>query len=200
MIVSCTSCAAKYRYDEARFEGKPSKKIRCTKCDTVFEIENPSAGASPPRDPPVNLAPVGNEMTFTRRDALDYRHHPGEATREHVVSRPRTAPHPQALRLPEGKKLSLAIIAGPDSGKTFPIDKPRVVIGRAGADVALSDAEISRAHAAVEVDDDTVTVFDLESTNGTYVDGERVESSALDNFGEFEIGGTTLMLIVTATA
>jgi hypothetical protein len=29
------------------------------------------------------------------------------------------------------------------------------------------------------------------------VDGERVESSLLDNYGEFEIGGTTLMLIVT---
>lgn len=200
MIVSCTSCGAKYRYDETRFEGKASKKIRCTKCETVFEIENPAKGSEGSREPTVNLAPVGNEMTFSRRDAPDYRHHPGETTRQHVLTRPRTAPHPQALRLPTGKKLSLAVISGPDSGKTFPIDRPRTVIGRAGADVVLSDAEISRAHAAIEVDDDTVTVFDLESTNGTYVDGERVDSSSLDNFGEFEIGGTTLMLIVTAMA
>jgi S-DNA-T family DNA segregation ATPase FtsK/SpoIIIE len=99
--------------------------------------------------------------------------------------------------MPVGQKLSLAVIAGPDSGKTFPVEKPRVVIGRAGSDVELSDAEISRAHAAIEVSDDTVTVFDLESTNGTYVSGDRVESSLLDNYGEFEIGGTTLMLIVT---
>jgi S-DNA-T family DNA segregation ATPase FtsK/SpoIIIE len=99
--------------------------------------------------------------------------------------------------MPVGQKISLAVIAGPDSGKTFPVEKPRVVIGRAGSDVELSDAEISRAHAAVEVSDDTVTVFDLGSTNGTYVGGDRVESSMLDNYGEFEIGGTTLMLIVT---
>jgi len=72
-----------------------------------------------------------------------------------------------------------------------------MVLGRAGADVALSDAEISRAHAAVEVDGDSVTVFDLGSTNGTYFGGERVESASLDHYGEFEVGGTTLMLIVT---
>ena len=200
MIVSCPACGAKYRYEEKRFEGRAVKKIRCTKCETVFDIANPdlapareSASANPP---PVR----GAETTFTKRsDAPDYRRQPGEATRENVLARPKTAPHPQTLRLPVGKKLSLAVIAGPDSGKTFPVDKPRIVIGRAGSDLELSDAEISRAHAAVEVDDDSVTVFDLESTNGTYVAGERIDSSALDNYGEFEIGGTTLMLIVTAT-
>ncbi len=141
---------------------------------------------------------VGSETTFTRRlETIDYRNHPGEATREHVATRPKTAPHPAALRLPVGKKLSLAVISGPDAGKTFLIEKPRMVLGRAGSDIPLSDAEISRAHAAVEVDDDSVTVFDLGSTNGTYFGGERIESAPLDHYGEFEVGGTTLMLIVT---
>jgi len=92
------------------------------------------------------------------------------------------------------------VISGPDSGTTFPVDKARIVIGRLGADIGLSDVEISREHAAVEVDDDSVVVFDLGSTNGTYVAGDRVESAPLDNYGEFEVGGTTLMLIVTGTA
>jgi len=209
VIVSCPACGARYRYDEARFDGKPSKKIRCTKCESNFDIANPAAPA-PPRAaaaevrsaPPPNPPPVvGNETTFTRRpEAFDYRKHAGDTTREHVLARPRGAPHPENLRLPIGKKLSLAVISGPDAGKTFPIEKPRVVLGRAGSDIALSDAEISRSHAAIEVDDDSVTVFDLGSTNGTYFGGERVESAALDHYGEFEVGGTTLMLIVTGTS
>jgi predicted Zn finger-like uncharacterized protein len=203
LIVACPACAARYRYDDARFGGKPSKKIRCTKCETTFDVVNP-AGAAPPAadvraEAPANPPPlVGNETTFTRRpEAVDYRNHPGEATREHFAPHPKAAPHPANLRLPVGKKLSLAVISGPDAGKTFPIEKPRMVLGRAGADVELSDAEISRAHAAVEVDDDSVTVFDLGSTNGTYFGGERIESAPLDHYGEFEVGGTTLMLIVT---
>jgi predicted Zn finger-like uncharacterized protein len=211
LIVACPACAARYRYDEARFEGKPSKKIRCTKCETIFEIANPAAPApaaapvrADPADvratPPINPPLVGTDTTFTRRpEAFDYRRRAGETTREHAVSRPKTAPHPVTLRLPVGKKLSLAVISGPDAGRTFPIEKPRVVVGRSGADVVLSDAEISRAHAAVEVEDDVVTVFDLGSTNGTYFGGERVESATLDHYGEFEVGGTTLMLIVTET-
>ena len=199
VIVACPSCGSKYRYDESRFGGKASKKIRCTRCDATFDIANPAFVAARPLTPTVNPPPVaGNDTTSARRaDPVDYSRHPEEATREHVLQRPRSSPHPPVLRMPVGQKLSLAVIAGPDSGKTFPVDKPRVVIGRAGSDVELSDAEISRAHAAIEVSDDTVTVFDLESTNGTYVGGDRVESSLLDNYGEFEIGGTTLMLIVT---
>lgn len=201
MIVACPACAARYRYDEARFEGKRSKKIRCTKCETTFDIVNPAGAptadvraAAPPNPPPL----VGNETTFTRRpEPVDYRKHEDEATRGQRAVRPKSAPHPATLRLPVGKKLSLAVISGPDAGKTFPIEKPRMVVGRAGADVALTDAEISRAHAAVEVDDDSVTVFDLGSTNGTYFGGERVDSAPLDHYGEFEVGGTTLMLIVT---
>ncbi len=203
MIVACPSCGAKYRYDEARFQGKPSKKIRCTKCESTFDIANPSAPAAAAVDPrppaPANPPPlVGNETTFTRRpEPTDYRKPSGEATRELAGRRPKAAPHPSTLRLPAGKKLSLAVISGPDAGKTFPIEKPRVVLGRAGADIPLGDAEISRSHAALEVDGDSVTVFDLGSTNGTYFGGERVESASLDHYGEFEVGGSTLMLIVT---
>ena len=40
MIIECDRCYARYKYDETRFEGKPSKKVRCTKCLSVFEIYN----------------------------------------------------------------------------------------------------------------------------------------------------------------
>ncbi len=196
MIVACTSCGAKYRYDEARFEGKPSKKIRCTKCQTVFEVANPQLSDTPPpvadNPPPV----LGNDSTFTRRPAAG-EGRTEDATREYIVRPAPPAAKASNLKLPVGKKFSLAIISGPDSGKTFPIDKPRVIIGRAGADISLSDAEISRNHAAIEFEEDQITLVDLNSTNGTFVNGAKIQTSALDNYGEFEVGSTTLMLIVT---
>lgn len=48
MIIQCSACKTRYHYDEARFAGAPAKKIRCTKCATVFEIRNPAATAPPP--------------------------------------------------------------------------------------------------------------------------------------------------------
>ncbi|HEY1433868.1 MAG TPA: FHA domain-containing protein, partial [Thermoanaerobaculia bacterium] len=94
-------------------------------------------------------------------------------------------------------KLSLAVIAGPDAGKIYPIETPRVVIGREGVDLSLDDPEISRQHAAIEVAGDRVTVVDLGSSNGTLVGDEPVAEAPLENHGEFTIGGSTLMLIVT---
>jgi predicted Zn finger-like uncharacterized protein len=199
MIVACTSCSAKYRYDEARFEGRPVKKIRCTKCDTIFEITNPDLTPKP--ELPPNPEPVmPNERTFIRRPESGSHESPEDSTKEYFLRKPKADPQvamSQNLHLPAGKKLSIAAISGTDSGKTFVLDKPRVIIGRIGADIPLSDAEVSRAHAAVEVEDDQITLIDLGSTNGTYIGGERIDTASLDNYAEFEIGGTTLMLIIT---
>lgn len=47
MVIQCTNCFTRYHYDEARFKGAAVKKIRCTKCATVFEIRNPAVGEVP---------------------------------------------------------------------------------------------------------------------------------------------------------
>jgi pSer/pThr/pTyr-binding forkhead associated (FHA) protein len=101
------------------------------------------------------------------------------------------------LRLPDWEKLSLACIAGPEAGRIFEIDKPRLVIGRAGADILLNDPECSRQHAAIEVSDDKVFLVDLGSTNGTYMADKRVTQLELENRSEFDVGSSTLMLIRT---
>ncbi len=56
MIIQCPSCHARYNYDDARFAGAATKKIRCTRCTSVFEITNPAAGA-PPRSAAPRTAP-----------------------------------------------------------------------------------------------------------------------------------------------
>jgi pSer/pThr/pTyr-binding forkhead associated (FHA) protein len=120
---------------------------------------------------------------------------PGAPTTDRVPVPMNTRTTARPLRLPEGVRLSLACISGPDSGRIFEIDKPRVVIGRANADIVVSDIQCSRQHAAIEIQDEHVFLVDLGSTNGTYVYDQRVGRTELENRAEFEIGTTTLMLI-----
>ena len=42
VIIECPSCHSKYQYDEARFDRKPSKKIKCARCQEIFDIHNPA--------------------------------------------------------------------------------------------------------------------------------------------------------------
>ena len=57
--------------------------------------------------------------------------------------------------------------------------------------------ESSRQHAALEVLGSRVVVSDMKSTNGTFVNGEQIDSAELQNHSEFRIGEHVLMLIVT---
>jgi hypothetical protein len=120
---------------------------------------------------------------------------PGRPTTDRVALAPNARNMSRPLRMPEGVRLSLACISGPDSGRIFEIEKPRVVIGRANADIVVSDIQCSRQHAAIEVMDEHVFLVDLGSTNGTYVFDQRVGRTELESRTEFEIGTTTLMLI-----
>jgi predicted Zn finger-like uncharacterized protein len=191
MIIECTNCHARYQYNEDRFERKPSKKIKCAKCATVFEIHNP-AFASKPAAAPEKVA--SGDMTFARRqEAKATASMEPEPEPEDRKTGKVTGP-----QMPTGKRLSLAVINGPDAGTVFRIEKPRVTIGRTGSDIALNDSEISRAHAAVEIRDTTYLVEDLKSTNGTLVDGQKINGpTEIQNQSEFQVGGSTLMLIVT---
>ncbi|HSP33331.1 MAG TPA: FHA domain-containing protein [Thermoanaerobaculia bacterium] len=218
MIIECTNCHSKYQYNEERFGGKASKKIKCAKCANVFEIFNPGAGQptpspvpaaaaaaaparasdpgiatprpAPQRTPTVADTPIGDQ-TFHRKPQ------PKEFELEPEVER-RAAQPPAGLQMPAGKRLSLAIIDGPDAGNVIRIEKPRVTIGRSGADVNLNDTEASRQHAVVEIHDTTFTVNDLGSTNGTLVNGEKVTApTEIVDKGEFVVGNSTIMLIVT---
>ncbi len=192
MIIECPSCNAKYQYDEERFERKPSKKIKCARCQQIFEIHNP---AFAPRE--AKFTDSVGESTFAKRD--DTRTTAKSAPAPETTEQ---SPIPQkgepALQLPTGKRLSLAILGGPDAGTVYRIERPRVTIGRANADLTLNDTEASRQHAAIEVRDTSYRLSDLGSTNGTMYEGSKIESAVeLSDKAEFQVGATSLMLIVS---
>jgi hypothetical protein len=186
LIIECPSCHSKYQYDEERFERKPSKRIKCARCRHIFEIHNPAFQAPP-------IVPAG-DRTYTARPESK-----GKVTETTESSPIPAAPAPmlEPLQLPEHKRLSLAVLDGPDAGSVFRIETPRVTIGRA-ADVTLNDSEASRQHAAVEIRDGFFVLADLGSTNGTLIGGRRIDGPVeLSDKAEFQIGSTVLMLIVT---
>ncbi|MFF7985519.1 FHA domain-containing protein [Streptomyces sp. NPDC007901] len=81
-------------------------------------------------------------------------------------------PHPELDDAPT----QLHVIAGPDAGGVHLLHGGQITIGRsADADVPLDDPDVSRLHCAVTVAaDGRVAVADLNSTNGTALDGTRV--------------------------
>lgn len=69
----------------------------------------------------------------------------------------------------------LVMRTGPTPGKNYLLNKTETYIGRdPGNDIVVNDAEISRKHARVVEQGDSYIIEDLGSTNGTFVDGQRL--------------------------
>lgn len=92
----------------------------------------------------------------------------------------------------------LIITAGPQEGREISLHAGKMLIGRATAkfdwDIALQDRAISRPHAEIECQDEGFLLTDLESANGTLVNGESIaEPTALQDGDVLELGEITLL-------
>lgn len=89
----------------------------------------------------------------------------------------------------------LEIIQGPDSGKTFPLDGGDFHIGRHGqCEIVLKDPEISRRHLKLSRMGEDWVIDDLGSTNGTWLNGQRIAKQKLSLGDRIEIGQTVFSL------
>ena len=106
------------------------------------------------------------------------------------------APPPGTRRgVPAAGQLLLAVHSGPGAGTIVPLGRGRFRIGRSGTDLVLPDAELSRAHAELDVSDSAVTLEDLHSANGTTVDGERVHRAVVTTGSVIRCGHSTMSLL-----
>lgn len=79
-------------------------------------------------------------------------------------------------------------------GKSRPITKPEVVLGRSReADLRLADANVSRKHAEIRRDGEAYWVVDLGSTNGTVVNGKRITRHELEDGDRITLGATEVV-------
>lgn len=96
---------------------------------------------------------------------------------------------------------SLRFISGKYQGGEFPLRANReIVIGRSSElDMVLVEDMVSRKHAKIVTDDHTVTIQDLGSTNGTFVNGEKIRTCDLKD-GDRILIGTSIIKLVTVGA
>ena len=94
--------------------------------------------------------------------------------------------------------LALRFISGKYQGGEFPIEDARpIVVGRSSdLDMVLVEEMVSRRHAQIEMREGVITIQDLGSTNGTFVNGEKIQSSALRE-GDRVLIGTSILKVVS---
>jgi pSer/pThr/pTyr-binding forkhead associated (FHA) protein len=99
-----------------------------------------------------------------------------------------TGEHESIAALPSGSAL-LVVRRGPNVGARFLLDADLTTVGRhPDADIFLDDVTVSRRHAEFLRNGTTFEVRDLGSLNGTYFDGSRIDSAALSDGSEVQVG------------
>lgn len=95
----------------------------------------------------------------------------------------------------------LTVIQGPDKGKKFvlPPNQPQLV-GRSSEALPISDTTVSRRHAELTPDDGAWYIRDLQSQNGTYVNGVQITERTKLRFGDQIRTGASLFVFGAAEA
>lgn len=166
MKAKCVHCGTEHNLKDVDASIHLKVQFKCSKCGktTVVELQRRP-------DQTVVISPL---PSFARADSSSLNLH--------------LPPADDGLKLPLDGVFVLAITSGPASGEVFRLSQPRVVIGRKGADIPLNDPEISRHHCLLEVRDKYINLKDLNSTNGTFYEEERVRAAMLQDGSEFRIG------------
>jgi uncharacterized Zn finger protein len=172
MQAGCIHCGQQHLLNDEVLAKYSKVQFRCTKCGktTIVEVKKRV-------DETVVISPM---PSFARADAS--------------TPNLKLPPVDESLRLPDGAAVILTVIDGPGKGQSLTLDQPRVVIGRKGADVALNDPEVSRHHCVLEIRDRAMNLKDLNSTNGTFFDNERIRAAMLRDGAEFRVGSTVLRI------
>src|SRR5262249_10938475 len=90
----------------------------------------------------------------------------------------------------------LIALAGPLKGTTIPLIDVETVIGRdPGNTVALNDPLVSRRHCSIRTWGTEVQVSDLESLNGTFVNGEPAHEKSLQHGDRIKVGGSQFIFL-----
>jgi Inner membrane component of T3SS, cytoplasmic domain len=170
MKASCGHCGTEHILKDAEIAGHTKVQFHCSKCrqSTVVEVTQRA-------DQTMVISPL---PSFARSNASR--------------SSLNLIPEDDGLKLPTGKSAILTVVSGPAKGAVHSLKKPRVILGREGAGIALDDQEISRHHCLIEVRENYANLKDLDSTNGTFYEEERVRAAMLQDGAEFRIGNSVI--------
>jgi len=89
-----------------------------------------------------------------------------------------------------------SVLSGPDRGKTLVLDRGQLTIGsKEDNHLVLSDPTVSRTHALLTESAGGYIIKDLNSTNGTYLDGVRIKEAILEFGRTLTVGETEMRLV-----
>ena len=145
----------------------------------------------------------GHVMALTWRTCPRCTQHPAEimgARDELEATRFERPPEPARgnPELPEGCVACLRAEAGPIQGRLVPLVPGRLRVGKKPSEqtdsiaLTIADDYLSREHASFEIGPAAIVLRDLGSTNGTFVNGRRVERALLQRGDVVQIGETLL--------
>ena len=172
MQAGCIHCGQQHLLNDTILAKHAKVQFRCTKCGktTIVEVKRRV-------DETAVISPM---PSFARADR--------------ATARLQAPAIEHSVDAPQGIVATLTITTGPQIGQSLKLTKARTIVGRKGADFALNDPEVSRKHCLLEVREDYVNLKDLDSTNGTFFEDERIRAAILQNGSEFRVGGSTIRL------
>ena len=89
------------------------------------------------------------------------------------------------------KRGVLVCISGKRKDEIVKLRRDNTIFGREKADIIVTDAEVSATHCQIQNIDDNYHIFDMNSSNGTYLNGERIVKAKLNEGDVIEIGKTS---------
>ncbi len=91
------------------------------------------------------------------------------------------------------RRVRLTVVAGPEQGRELVSERERIRIGsHPQSDLLLKDQTVSRSHAEIQLTERGYLLVDVESTNGTVLDGQRIERAYLAPGSNIKIGSTII--------
>lgn len=89
---------------------------------------------------------------------------------------------------------TLFVIRGVDQGSRFELSEPIIRLGRDPAStIPLHDTEVSRNHAEIRLIEGEYSISDLNSSNGTFVNGQRIRQHQLVSGDQLQVGSTLML-------
>jgi Inner membrane component of T3SS, cytoplasmic domain len=176
MKAACGHCGMEHLLKDAEVAAHKQVQFHCSKCRQLTTVE-------------ITLRP---DQTMVVSPLPSFARSNANSSNLNLLQQD------DGLKLPAAKSAILTVVSGPSKGAVHQLKKPRVILGREDASIVLDDQEISRHHCLVEVRESYAKLQDLDSTNGTFFEEERVRAAMLQNGSEFRIGNTVIRFTLVA--
>ena len=106
-----------------------------------------------------------------------------------------TIPFEDSIFINQDAKYILSLLNDETKSSSWLLTNGIHKIGRLETkEIILDDVTVSRNHAFISVDDETVIITDEKSTNGIFVNGELTDESALTSGSRIQIGKFSLII------